>query len=338
MKRKMAEYTAELESRLVPALRGERLRIPRLCVRYEGELLPFDTDLVQEAAAWDLSQCAVDLSDFRFNDTSQTFEFDVQNSKVVYAFKGEQQLDLNLLSAQWTENDLIRWLDKELRHPEVRQAASLAWLRRCLDQLLGRNGLTPALLVRAKFILARTLAEKRAECRAAALRAGYQDLLFGLQAAPETSFDYSFQYRPDVYPAKWYYDGRNSFPKHFYPRPGELANSGEEYDCAAALDAQSGIRTWVRNLALQPEASFWLQTATDRFYPDFVAEALDGRLLAVEYKGADYASNDDSREKKLLGEVWAKSSGGRALFLMAVKKDERGRGVHDQIKATLEGW
>jgi hypothetical protein len=27
----------------------------------------------------------------------------------------------------------------------------------------------------------------------------------------------------------------------------------------------------VRNLALQPERSFWLPTSTDRFYPDFVA-------------------------------------------------------------------
>ena len=104
-----------------------------------------------------------------------------------------------------------------------------------------------------------------------------------------------------------------------------------------ALDAQSGVKTWVRNLALQPESSFWLQTSTDRFYPDFVAETLDGRLLVVEYKGKDYATNDDSKEKKLLGEKRSNSNG-RALFLMAVKKNERGLGVHDQIKAKIEGW
>lgn len=39
----------------------------------------------------------------------------------------------------------------------------------------------------------------------------------------------------------------------------------------------------------------------------------------------DYSTNDDSKEKKLLGERWAKGSNGGALFLMAVKKDERGR-------------
>jgi type III restriction enzyme len=336
--RKITCYIAEQEAHLAPALRGERLEVPRLCVRYEGELLPFDKELVLDAASWDLSQCAVDLSDFRFNDTSKTFEFDVQGSKVVYAFKGEQQLDLNLLAGDWTETDLIRWLDKELRQPDVRQEASLGWLRLCVHQLLGRKGFDLALLVRAKFILARKLAEKRDECRTFAYNAGYQEMLFGPNAAPETSFDFSFQYDPNVYPAKWLYSGRNSFPKHFYPMVGELESTGEEFDCAMALDAQSGLKSWVRNLALQPDSSFWLQTSTDRFYPDFVAELLDGRVLVVEYKGKDYVSNDDSKEKKLLGEVWASKSNGRALFLMAVKKDERGRNVHEQIRGTIEGW
>ncbi len=335
---KIRQYIAEQESRLAPALRGEKLEVPRLCVRFEGELLPFEKELVLDAASWDLSQCAVDLSDFRFNDTSKTFEFDVQGGKVVYAFKSEQQLDLNLLAGAWTENDLIRWLDKELRQPDIRQPASLAWLRLCVRQLLERKGFDLALLVRAKFILARKLAERRDECRTTAYNAGYQDLLFGPNAAPETSFEYAFRYDPNGYPAKWFYGGRNKLPKHFYPMVGELENTGEECDCAVALEAQSGVKTWVRNLSLQPDASFWLQTSTDRFYPDFVAETLDGRLLVVEYKGRDYATNDDSREKKLLGEVWASKSNGRALFLMAVKKDEHGRGVHDQIKAKIEGW
>ncbi len=68
-----------------------------------------------------------------------------------------------------------------------------------------------------------------------------------------------------------------------------------------------------------------------------MAETLDGRLLVVEYKGEDYATNDDSKEKKLLGELWASKSNGRALFLMAVRIDERGRSAHEQIRGTIEG-
>ena len=61
-------------------------------------------------------------------------------------------------------------------------------------------------------------------------------------------------------------------------------------------------------------------------------------MLVVEYKGKDYVSNDDSMEKKLPGEVWARKSNGRALFPMAVERDERGRNVHEQIGGTIESW
>jgi hypothetical protein len=54
-----------------------------------------------------------------------------------------------------------------------------------------------------------------------AYNAGYQELLFGPNAAPETSFEYAFRF-PDVYPAKWYYTGRNRFEKHFYPSTQEM--------------------------------------------------------------------------------------------------------------------
>ena len=79
------------------------------------------------------------------------------------------------------------------------------------------------------------------------------------------------------------------------------------------------LKHWVRNIERQPQFSFWLPTATDYFYPDFVAELHDGRLLVVEYKGDAYATNDDSGEKRAIGDAWARASGGRGLFLMAEK-------------------
>jgi type III restriction enzyme len=55
---------------------------------------------------------------------------------------------------------------------------------------------------------------------------------------------------------------------------------------------------------------------TDKFYPDFIAELTDGRILVVEYKGADRWSNDDSKEKRAVGELWADRSQGKCLFIM----------------------
>ena len=67
--------------------------------------------------------------------------------------------------------------------------------------------------------------------------------------------------------------------------------------------------------------SFWFQTASDKFYPDFVAKLKDGRILVIESKGEHLWSNDDSKEKRAVGELWADRSKGRCLFVMPKGKD-----------------
>ena len=70
----------------------------------------------------------------------------------------------------------------------------------------------------------------------------------------------------------------------------------------------------------QHQHAFCLPTSTGSFYPDFVALLNDERILVVEYKGA-HLDNEDSREKELIGKVWAEKSGN--LFLMVWKKIKR---------------
>jgi type III restriction enzyme len=91
------------------------------------------------------------------------------------------------------------------------------------------------------------------------------------------------------------------------------------------------VKYWVRNLERQPK-SFWLQTSTDKFYPDFVAMLNDGRVLVVEYKGQHLI--DGEQEKLNLGQLWASKSNGKALFLMAVKKDSL-PSIHKQIEDVI---
>jgi len=109
----------------------------------------------------------------------------------------------------------------------------------------------------------------------------------------------------------------------------------EEFQCAQAIDVHPMVKQWVRNIERQEKHSFWLPTSSDYFYPDFVAELTDGRVLAVEYKGEPYKTNDDSREKKQVGDRWEKSSDGRCLFLFAVAEDESGRTVFQQLAEKL---
>ena len=79
----------------------------------------------------------------------------------------------------------------------------------------------------------------------------------------------------------------------------------------------------------------WALRGLGTFYPDFVAELTDGRVLIVEYKGEHLVEHE--QQKKNIGERWEEKSGGKALFLWAVKKDEHGRDVHRQLQDKLAG-
>lgn len=134
--------------------------------------------------------------------------------------------------------------------------------------------------------------------------------------------EHSFEFDRYAYPARWVCSRSSDFAKHYYEKIGELKDEGEEFLCARYLDALAPVEFWVRNLERQPQFSFWLQTSTDRFYPDFVCRLRDGRIAIIEYKNATDWSNDDNKEKRDLGELWAERSGGNCLFFMPQGPDE----------------
>jgi type III restriction enzyme len=209
-----------------------------------------------------------------------------------------------------------------------------AWILQAVTGLIKRPNLSLSTLVRAKFILARKLGELIAQARKDAKKKGWQQLLFGAEARVQASEEFAFHYKPDDYPAGWPYSGGWEFQKHYYPKPGELESTGEEFECAVELDRHTAVKTWVRNLAKKEGASFSLQTSTDLFYPDFVAQLHDGRVLVVEYKGGHLADAADAEEKRKLGALWADQSSGNALFLMAERRKD-GLNVAQQISAAV---
>jgi type III restriction enzyme len=54
----------------------------------------------------------------------------------------------------------------------------------------------------------------------------------------------------------------------------------------------------------------------------------------VEYKGVNLASNDDTKEKASIGEIWARLSKGKALFMIATIT-KSGKSLAEQIKEKI---
>lgn len=94
----------------------------------------------------------------------------------------------------------------------------------------------------------------------------------------------------------------------------------EEVKCAQYLSQLPELDFWLRNLVREDRA-FSLQTSTDRFYPNFVCKLTGDRYLAVEYKSVRDWSNDDSKEKRHLGELWAARSHKQCYFAMTRGND-----------------
>ncbi|MCK7542463.1 MAG: hypothetical protein MZV63_72120 [Marinilabiliales bacterium] len=181
-----------------------------------------------------------------------------------------------------------------------------------------------------------------------AMAQGYQTKLFGPKAKVETNYEYEFSYPTDPfqYPAHWYYKGGYIWSKNYYPLVGELESDGEEFECAQAIDRNMAVKCWVRNLS-KSDISFKLPTSSDYFYPDFTALLNDGRISVVEYKGKPYETNDDSKEKMNIGELWNPRARVKGLFLMAVKKDSKRQGrlqadrrqeLAESFSLLLWGW
>lgn len=259
----------------------------------------------------------------------------IEQAQAAYA------VNLDLVATEISEADLLRWLDARLRGADTSQAQRLAWLARVLRWLQREGGYTLTALVRHRNQLCDALLERLNAIAAAARQRGFQLSFVGGDLRGCVSPDFMFQFGLGMYPARPpYYQGRYRFLKHYYGVIGDLKEApakqpDHEYHCAVGLDELPEVRHWVRNLPRFPEFSFWLPTSKDRFYPDFVAELTDGRLLVVEYKGEGYKTNDDSVEKRAIGEYWAKLSGN--LFLFAVERDAAGRGVAQQLAAVSHG-
>lgn len=307
-----------------PSERGERFLVPELALWEDDELEPVEKSHFLQYG-WDLTKCDASLNEEEFPSlaaSSQQYDVDVnQIGRIETRFVSELQEHLAMLvrSEIIDIDQLVVWLDNHIPHQDITQPQSLLFLRRSVEYLINDRKITLDELSRDRLRLRDAVAAKIDKYREDALQKGYEQVLFGvdadnIQVSPERVFTYD----PDSYPANSPYDGGISFTKHYYPVIGQM--NGEEARCAQYIDSLPKVKYWVRNIERQHELSFWLPTSSDNFYPDLMVMLEDGRIMAVEYKGA-HLMNEDTDEKVKLGNLWAARSEGKCLFLLVGKDD-----------------
>lgn len=310
-----------------PAERGNTFSIPLLSI-WQGELFEAFEETHFLEVPWALSKCDPTLTESEYAEKRRDGslgEIDVTDrGKLVQRFIGDLQGQMQLIAEDKTQTvaNLVYWLDRTIRHPDISPTETGPFLTALVHRLIDERGFTLKQLFRDKYTLRQKVTEKIEQHRQQAHNRAYQALLLPDSATPlMVTPEVCFSFPPLDYPYNTRYQGSYQFQKHYYRDVGNLKNSGEEFDCARFIDTLPEVSFWVRNIERRERHSFWLQTTTDRFYPDFVCLLNDGRFLVVEYKGADRWTDADSREKRTLGELWEQRSGGKCLFIMPKGRD-----------------
>ena len=319
---------------VAPAARGAMMRVPAIGTKIDGQLVLADLDLLMEHVDWKLSDQSPVIPGLAdsLSETVRRYLIDVDGRQVTHTyltgnlFEGVDRVD------EWTVARLVALLDNLVRDTSFTQPDKIGWLQKVVARLIDVDKLSLAQLMRMRQSLARKLTARIADYRREHRASTARKFLLDPGAPVQALSNEAFVFRHGMYDSQPTYRGPIGFTKHFLDRVPAFdgKSDGEEARCAQVLDSLKFVKHWVRNVASHP-ASFWLQTSTQRTYPDFVAELADGRFFVVEYKGANHWA--DAAEDRAIGEVWARATGN--LYLMVRAKDENGRDAIGQLLAHL---
>ena len=326
----------DLTTRQSPAEKGvEFIALTQLTFILPGseESVVADAGSLHEAAEWnDLGDDYL-IKDFSIKEDAETFQISLKDGRVVH------EKDVATYQIQFaadkgfgmSTDSLAVWLEKEIRESDGR------YFPETLKEFVGKNiqaltkkNITIEQLVRAKYILADVLKQWLKEHADRVAEKTRQRMLFDNE---DLRCDIEFRFQPDAYESgEALYAGHHQFKKHYYDVMGKM-DSDEEESCAITLDGMVEVRHWVRNMPRKPNSFSLPRSSNSTFYPDFVTELSNGKILVVEYKGADRWAG--SKLDRQIGELWEKWSNGRNFFLMVSKKKDE-PSIEVQLKKKVD--
>ncbi len=338
--RKRAGYVPSASRpRTCPAESGVNFSVPMLTLKQGDVFHQFEEDDIIEHNNWSLASCDADLPGFIIPNEQRGIMIDIEKNVATnkesiqqrFLADTDRQQQLLETSVAWPAEKLIVAIARSFPHIGLTDAEMDIWLQRVIAKLEDRN-ITLEKMTAHRHRLFKAVRARVNELEKQNRKMAYEKLLF----SNEPSIMYVtpgrvFTFDPDRYPVRDQYHGLE-LPRHYYREIGAMNN--EEVKCAQIIASDQRIETWVRNLEREPKLSFWIQTSTDKFYPDFVAKLNNGKILVVEYKGRNLASTDDTKEKERLGKLWEERSGGVCFFEMVKGLSELGK-IDEAINKAL---
>lgn len=274
------------------------LKVPLMAI--DGERLTFeglveDLELAKQDPACDFTV---------FYDGDGRATIDIKGD--VWERSATQSLNLVYKDKNYSRKELVEWLDKKLRFAVLERTDKVAFVEKVLDFLLKKHTLSELSINRYVFadklseLINLRLEEYAGKKFDAVLKKKSVGVVAGI-AFPDTIF-----LKQPV---------QRNFNKNLYERIDPLNGEESEFVDRLDLDKLPNIEFWARNR--EKVDPFYIQGwKKGKFYPDFIAVSKKEHTIALEWKGGDRISNDDTKYKEEIGDLWASFGKGKLHFFL----------------------
>ncbi|MDO8468186.1 MAG: DEAD/DEAH box helicase family protein [Candidatus Peribacter sp.] len=275
-------------------------------VSLNGDKLSFE-DLIGEDF-----ELAKEDANFNFEihyDNDGRAVIDIKEDKWI---KGAQQmLKLTYKDKNFTKGELVQWLDKKMRFTILEKSDKVKFIDKAVDLQLKKHSLSELSVNR--YLLMDKLDKVINGVLQEYARKRFDELAKKGAITTKTfdSFPKTISIAEEV---------PQDFNKNYYKKIDKLNKEELSFVERLDLDTLPNIDFWIRSR--EKKDPFYIQGwQKNKFYPDFIAVTKKGAVVALEWKGEDRISNEDTAYKVKIGEMWAKLGKGKLHFFLVHNKN-----------------
>ncbi len=280
----------------------KKLQVPMMAIGKNKlsfeDLLADDFELAKQDADFDF-KIHYDL------DGQATIDITEENEWL----QGKQlSLPYQYLDGEHSQDELVTWLDKKLRFPMVTPEDKNAFIEKAINNQIKKHKRSLPELSVNRYLLADRLSVAISEVLEKHTKKVFADLISKKKITVGL-----FEEFPSTIALKS--PVPKVFNKNLYERIDGI--NGEERVFVERIDlgALDNIEFWVRNR--EKVDPFFIQGwKKGKFYPDFVAVTKKGTIVALEWKGEDRISNEDTAYKVEIATEWEKLGKGNQRFFL----------------------
>jgi type III restriction enzyme len=278
----------------------EDLSIP--IMSFENERLSFE-DLIGEDFELSKQNSEFDFTIHYDNDGRALIDIQDQDKWVKSA---QQILRITYKDKNFSKEELIQWLDKKLRFTMLQKPDKIKFIQKVIEYQLKKKSLSELSVNR--YILVTKLSEVINQILEDYAKKRFDKFLKEKKIVVKEleKFPEKITLSQEIH---------QEFNKNYYLKIDKL--NKEELRFVERLDLETlpNIKYWVRSR--EKKDPFFIQGwKKNKFYPDFIAVTKKNNIVALEWKGEDRVSNEDTQYKEEIGKIWESMNKNLYFFLV----------------------